>query len=126
VLRRLPKFLLILALTSSIGLHWAFLQSLAWVSMLAGNLQRTAFTQAVQRTFDGKHPCSLCKAIDQSKKCERKGEFPFQVKKLEFLGQPQLSLPSVPTRFSLLTAGDSFAAQQPQVPPVPPPRSSFI
>jgi hypothetical protein len=117
---------LILALTTSLGLHWAFLQSIAWVAMLAGNLQTTVFTVAVVRTFDGKHPCPLCKAIAQSKKADKKSEFPALIKKLEFLSHAEGQLPAVPSHFWLITSGDTFAPSRPNVPPAPPPRVRFI
>lgn len=122
MLRLLPKWILVLALTSLIGLHWAFLQSIAWMGMLAGNLQRTALTEAVCRTFDGQHPCCLCKAIAEWKKTEKKAELSFQIKKLEFLSQVQPPLPEPPTRFLLLRSEHTSAATKLLVPPVPPPR----
>ena len=73
------------ALACSVGLHWSFLQSLAWTAMLADNLTTSSFSAALQRTFDGKHPCPLCKQIAAGKKSEKKAEFPGQLKKLEFL-----------------------------------------
>ena len=36
--------------------------------MLADNLTTHSFGAALQRTFDGKHPCPLCKAIAEGKK----------------------------------------------------------
>jgi hypothetical protein len=51
VLLRLAKFVLVLALSCSIGSHWAFLQSLAWTSMLAANLRRDSLAQAVFHIF---------------------------------------------------------------------------
>lgn len=111
-----------LALTTSIGLHWALLQSVAWVGMLAGNLQRTPLTEAVCRTFDGLHPCCLCKAIAECKKTEKKADLSPQLKKFEFLRQMEQPLPDVPTLFSLLSVLDSFAAAQPIPPALPPPR----
>jgi hypothetical protein len=68
VLIRSAKFILVLALAGSIGLHWAFFQSLAWTSMLAENLRRDSLAQAVTHTFEGWHPCSICKAIADGKR----------------------------------------------------------
>ncbi len=72
VLKRMAKLLVVAALASSIGLHWAVLQSVAWTAMLADNLRASSLAQAVQQTFDGRHPCSLCKAIAKAKNAERK------------------------------------------------------
>ena len=84
MLTRLAKFVLVLALACSIGLHWAFLQSLAWTSMLADNLLRDSLAQAVIHTFDGQHPCLLCKAIADGKKSEKKTDYAPYFKTLEF------------------------------------------
>ena len=35
--------------------------------MLTENLQRTSVTEAISDTFDGEHPCSMCKAIKQGR-----------------------------------------------------------
>lgn len=122
VLRLMPKWILVLALSGSIGLHWAFLQSVAWAGMLAGNLQGTALSEAFTRTFDGQHPCFLCKAIAACKKTEKKAELSFQVKKLEFLNQIQNPLPHAPARFLVLRPSNAAAVARILIPPSPPPR----
>jgi hypothetical protein len=72
------KFLVVLALVLSTGLHWAALQTVAWTTMLADNLRQQSLTQAVSQTFDGQHPCCLCKAIAAGKQSEKKTELAFQ------------------------------------------------
>jgi len=57
VLTRLSKLVLALALASSIGLHWAFLQAVAWMGMVASYARVLPISEALQKTFDGKHPC---------------------------------------------------------------------
>jgi hypothetical protein len=37
VLARFSKFLVVVALVTTTGLHWAVLQSVAWTTMLASN-----------------------------------------------------------------------------------------
>jgi hypothetical protein len=78
------KFLVVLALVLSTGLHWAALQTVAWTTMLADNLRQQSLTEAVSQTFDGQHPCRLCKAIAAGKQSEKKTELSFQSQKLEF------------------------------------------
>jgi len=72
VLGRFPRWFVVALLVFAVGAHWAFLQSAAWVGMLASNLQSTSFQQALVKTFDGKHPCRLCKLVNEGKKSERK------------------------------------------------------
>ncbi len=64
---RFGKLLVALALAFSLGAHWAALQTVAWVGMLATYSQETSFAEAVIRTFDGEHPCRLCLAIQKSR-----------------------------------------------------------
>src|ERR1035438_7892946 len=75
------------ALACSIGLPWAFLQWFAWTTMLVDNLTTNSFFVALQRTFDGKHPCPLCKAIAEGKKSEKKSDTVVSLKKFEALSQ---------------------------------------
>jgi len=84
VLARCGKLLVVAALVLTTGLHWAALQTLAWTTMLANNLCEQTFTEAVARTFDGEHPCPLCKAIAAGKKSEKKSEAVAPTLKMEF------------------------------------------
>jgi hypothetical protein len=124
--KRLAKFLIVMALASTIGLHWAFLQSVAWSSMLAENLRSTSFTRALQLTFDGKHPCCLCKAIANGKASEHKADSTLSLKKFEFPPAAILAPLAPPASFQVLTQGDSRAHSRPLAPPTPPPRSLFV
>jgi hypothetical protein len=74
VLGRRPKWLVVALLIFAVGAQWAFLQSAAWIGMLASNLQTASFHEAWTRTFDGKHPCRLCKLVSEGKKSEQKQE----------------------------------------------------
>lgn len=74
MLARLAKGLLVVALIISIGAHWAILQSVAWAGMLYTYSQQATFSRAVELTFSGDRPCSLCKAIEDGKAQERETE----------------------------------------------------
>ena len=71
--------------------------------MLSDNLQEYSFTEAVQRTFDGEHPCRLCSQIKESKKSEKKSEFPVQLKKLEFISARPAFVFAAPLDFRLVS-----------------------
>lgn len=65
---RLSRLLVTLMLCVSIGLHWALLQTVAWVSMLADFTGKTgSIAEAASMTFDGEHACPLCRAIAEGK-----------------------------------------------------------
>jgi hypothetical protein len=53
------------------GGHWAALQTVAWTGMLASNARAFSLAEAITRTFDGQHPCRLCKAIIAGKQAEQ-------------------------------------------------------
>jgi hypothetical protein len=113
-----------LALACSVGLHWAFLQSFAWSTMLVDNLTTSSFSVAIQRTFDGKHPCALCKAIDEGKKSERKSDTLVSLKKFEGLNEP-VSVVIFPTAsFPTIDAQDATFETILPTPPTPPPRAA--
>ena len=120
--RRLPRLLVTVALACSVGLHWSLLQSVAWTTMLVGNLQFLTISEAVQRTFDGKHPCALCKAVAEGKKSEKKSETVFSLKKFDGLNQAVAILFSPPASFSAVEARAIFLKSFVQAPPTPPPR----
>jgi hypothetical protein len=122
VLIRLSKLFIVAALACSIGLHWALLQSVAWVGMVVSYSQNTPLGEALAKTFDGKHPCALCKKIAQGQNSEKKSEFQIQVKKLEFLDAKTQFVFAAPDYFRLLPAWTAYFASLARTPPVPPPR----
>jgi hypothetical protein len=61
VFSRLPKLAVVAALACSMGLHWGFFQSVAWVGMVIHYSHDAPLTEALMKTFDGHHPCALCK-----------------------------------------------------------------
>ena len=119
---RIGHVLLILALLAATGGHWAVLQTVAWTNMLADNLRTQSFGAAIARTFDGQHPCSMCKAISQGKKAEKKTEFPLLAKRLEFVCERGAFIFSAPSDFRFVTETQTVYRQILHRPPVPPPR----
>jgi hypothetical protein len=109
-----------------LGAHWALLQTVAWTTMLADHLCTQSVTEAVSQTFDGNHPCSLCKAIAAGKKSERKTEFSFQSQKLEFPPVRENFALIAPLDFQLLPLQNFFAKSSTQKPLLPPPRGFFV
>jgi hypothetical protein len=122
VVKRLGQILVMVALLAAMGTHWVVFQSVAWTTMLAGNLRTTSLPQAVQRTFDGKHPCSLCKQIERGKKTEKKTTPALELRKFEFAHEHTVFAFCAPADFTLLRAGDDSASTQSKSPPLPPPK----
>lgn len=123
---RLGKLLIVTALVAMLGAHWALLQTVAWTTMLADNLQSASLQDAIVKTFDGRHPCPLCRAIAAGKKAEQKREFTAQMQRFEF-PPPKESLALIPpSEFRLLPLMNSFAERDNSAPPTPPPRTCFV
>lgn len=74
IVRRLGCVMMALALFLVAGGHWAMLQGVAWVSMVHDFSRDASLTLAVEKTFDGKHPCAMCKKIAKAKNSEASGE----------------------------------------------------
>jgi hypothetical protein len=68
----LGRYFLLGILFVSLNGHLALLQTLAWGNMLVSYSQQASLAEAAQKTFDGEHPCSLCKVVSESKKQEKK------------------------------------------------------
>lgn len=124
--KTLRPILLIAAMLPTIGAHWFVLQSVAWTTMLADNLRHGSFSEAVDRTFDGKHPCCLCKQIAQAKSCEKKSDFQFTLKRFDFSHTPESFIFTPPTFCWSIGILESSGRQLPHAPPTPPPRGFFV
>jgi hypothetical protein len=126
VFKRLGKIFLVLALAAMLGAHWTLLQTVAWTTMLADNLQSNSFQVAAEKTFDGNHPCDICKAIAAGKQSEKKSDFSLQSQKLEFPTANENFVLIAPSQFQLLPQENSFAKSLSQKPLLQPPRGFFV
>ena len=126
VLRRLGHWLIVGALVLSIGAHWAILQSVAWVSMAVKFSQHSSIKEALVKTFDGRHPCKICKAVQEGKKSERKPESPKPITKLELFCAAQALPVKAPTSSPISTAFINPTSANAAAPPTPPPRRVLV
>ena len=119
---RLGRCLLVAALFCAIGGHWAVLQTVAWASMIVEYSHDGAMTTAVEKTFDGQHPCAICKAIQSNRQSEKKHEALQMVKKVELFDErvADFVFPSPGCR--PLAVQDVFGVAHVDAPLVPPPR----
>jgi len=85
--------------------------------------QTDTLTRAVEKTFDGQHPCSLCKEIAREKGSEQKQDTQIQIIKKLTLHNPAEHLAVfAPPEFSLLRPGNDSSNLIPEQPLLPPPR----
>src|SRR5947207_13765970 len=115
---------MVAALACSIGLHWAFFQSLAWVGMVVSYSQESTLSDALVKTFDGSHPCALCKEIAKGKQTEKKSDIRTEWKKFEFSYAGAAFIFSGPTRFWKMFCAEFSPDRLASPPPVPPPKST--
>ncbi len=126
MLARLGHYLLILALLGATGGHWTLLQSVAWTTMVVEHARTAPLTVALAKTFDGKHPCQLCKKIEKGRETEQRPDLPPLTVKLEFFyvsARPLLYPPQVLPRPHTAHAAEGARVESP---PVPPPRWSPV
>ena len=118
---------MVAALVLTTGAHWAALQTVAWTTMFAANLtSQQTLTEAVSETFDGKHPCPLCKAIATAKKSEKKSESISSTLKMEFPLVSEKIILFPPTLFELQSQVSAAAENFSPKPPLQPPRGFFV
>lgn len=92
------RWIVVVALTFSVGAHWALIQSLAWVGMTVSYAKHGSFVGALTKALDGQHPCEICKFVQEGQKSERQKEFHSLDTKLDLLfqgGVTELNVPQV-------------------------------
>lgn len=122
VLSRLSKLAVVAALAGSLGLHWGLLQSVAWLGMVVTYSQNEPLGQAMVKTFDGNHPCALCKEIAKDRQSEKKPESVPVVKKFEFSYSAAAFVFAAPSQCWEIRWPQESCAVRTLPPPVPPPR----
>ena len=127
VRRLLGCIVMTAALFLSAGGHLAILQGVAWATMVRDFSRTGTMTAAVEKTFDGKHPCPLCKKIASARAHEEKAPVTVKVeKKAEvFVNSTSTELP-IPVSRPFVYAAVPFVPM-PELcfaPPIPVPRKA--
>jgi hypothetical protein len=129
IVRSIIKVSVVILLVLTLGLHWALLQTIAWTGMVVAYSADSSFRLGVVKTFDGKHPCPLCKIIKQGRTEEKKRQQERQVDptlKLDlapFLAATELVNICV---FPHISAQTGCAPPRSDPPPKPHPRSPLL
>jgi hypothetical protein len=118
------RLTIVLLVALSLGLHWAFLQTVAWTSMLVRYSQENDLGKAVSMTFDGEHPCPLCKAVEEGRAQEKKKEQQ-QTKplKIDFALIWNAPVPEGPRAYPQVIPETQSSFERSFAPPKPPPRA---
>jgi hypothetical protein len=123
VLRCIARVVTVFALCCAIGLQWIALQSLAWTTMLIDYSKRGSLCEAIARTFDGAHPCSLCHIVDRGKTTEKKSDLQLLTPKMDMICTKRAITMVRSFAYVGYVTGDFSVLQIGRSPPVPPPRS---
>lgn len=122
---RLAKSLIAILLIVSVGGHWALLQSVAWVSMVIDYSKDAPISVAVSKTFDGKHPCKLCKIVKRGQESEQKQDaIKIKPKPDVWLLAAAVTLPEADLVQDPYPALVCLSGSGGETPPLPPPRSA--
>lgn len=112
-----------LALVLSLGLHWTLLQSAAWVGMVVNYSRDASLGEALEKTFDGEHPCALCKMVEAGSSQEDQDQSKPSssgLKKIDLalvLVEPLITPPPFVPEFPALTLRPDKMSAMPSVPP---------
>jgi len=119
--RKLVAVGMLLMLT---GGHWGLLQVAAWTRMAIVYSRSAPIQTALAHTFDGRHPCALCRMLSASRPSPRQAELRPAVTRPEtlFVENCTLRLPDPPCAQITPVAAASYPLRS-DPPPVPPPRS---
>ncbi|HUR46832.1 MAG TPA: hypothetical protein VMZ27_13220 [Candidatus Saccharimonadales bacterium] len=124
MLRSVSKCLLVCLLVCGLSGHWAVLQSVAWTTMLLQNMNSAPLVVALSKTFDGKHPCKICKVVAEGKKAERRQDAQAPQLKIELFCEVLTVRMPVPPQFLLAATSARSTRDRREPPPLPPPRLS--
>lgn len=124
LLSRFTRIIAATLLALFLGVHWFALQSVGWASMLVSRTQTAGWQEAVRTTFDGDHPCEVCKLVSAGRKAEKLPSVEFKVTKIE-AGVPsdQVEIPEPPAFTGVAVAAIAVPSSVRSAPSLPPPRS---
>ncbi len=83
----------------------------------------TSLTVGLSKTFDGKHPCKLCKAVAEGRQSEKKQESKLELKKLDLLSVMTSRPVFAPAPCNEFAPMDALVIHRLEPPLTPPPRS---
>lgn len=117
-----------LAFLLLVGGQWSVLQSIAWVRMIVAFSQQDSLLTALRKTFDGRHPCALCRQVREGRQQEQQNsqraprEEPERMLEL-FCGTDTVTLPlPCEGRVAFATFPLDRYSEFVESPPTPPPR----
>jgi len=125
--RLLAKWFLVATLIVSIGAQWMLVQGVAWFGMaLSYSVREGSVLKGLSQTFDGQHPCHLCKAVEKGSQDDQDPVTPGKTEdskgKLEMCLSAFLRVPAPLMERRSFASEDWSAPARGEAPPLPPPR----
>ncbi|MBV9392094.1 MAG: hypothetical protein JOY96_09405 [Verrucomicrobia bacterium] len=99
-------------------------QTAAWIGMLVKYSKAEGVEVGISKTFDGKHPCSLCLSIAKNKQTDKRQSSQSAASKIFLLAESQGLTLKPPGHFWYSETSKDFLFSYNGDPPVPPPRIS--
>jgi hypothetical protein len=122
LLHPLSKYLLAGVLIVMLGGQVIILQSIAWAGMVVSYSRKAPLQEGIAKTFDGKHPCTLCNYVQKNSGPENEKQCSVNEIKLECFLCENVHDFSISLRHSNPGFFNSSTSEQFYSPPVPPPR----
>jgi len=122
VLGKISRLLLIASLALTLGFHWTILQTVAWVGMIVDYSGQGTVCEAVAKTFDGQHPCPICKLVRSGKSTEGKSEIKPTAQRFDLFAASEIAVYFPPSPQPAFFPVASMTGRL-ETPPLPPPRS---
>jgi hypothetical protein len=113
---------MVFSLICAISGPWTVLQCFAWARMAVDFAKDSNISQALAKTFDGKHPCRLCKLVEEGKKSSKATEAPSTDRKLDPCVRFETTVFQLTKPGTLPVRYVDHRCLRHDVPPVPPPR----
>ncbi|MHC1769318.1 MAG: hypothetical protein AB9869_34395 [Verrucomicrobiia bacterium] len=108
--------------------HWLTLQSFAWANMLIEFSRSNTLAAAVEKTFDGQHPCPMCLQVRKGWSDQQQEDQKVPVLNLELASKliwqlRRLTVPPVPLfAIDCVPLVPALHGEHIDSPPTPPPR----
>jgi hypothetical protein len=116
--------ILTLASVSSLGSQLFLLQTVAWTRMFIHFSSKSSPQDAFVKTFDGHHPCSLCKEIRQASGAKESAKIILQAtEKRAYLNDVSMLQHFRQQKLNLFVSTENAFLANSITPPVPPPRT---
>ena len=124
--RRWCQWVVIGLVGMSLGFQWTLLQSVAWTVMVLDRSAEMGWVQALETTFDGQHPCALCKVVRKGRDSQQQQTVVISLAKTDMVaGDEVLAVAAPPTVcVGHIVAHDEYAAFKAFPPPWQPPRQA--